>query len=244
MVRKTQLKIYVFFLPDLFSHARSKDNVLVGNQLEALLSDFGLAMVLEVTSGLTTSTFCHRHTVMYASPELIFKAHSRSLASDVWAFGCLILEVQVGLAPLNLVTDVSPSVSYRSSSLSPKHSDPRQRSLHHPRRGYDGGPAPSVPEAVPLQDANNARGVLAIRAEIETKHGLLPVSPRENWFFKWVFAILRSSFERALLRRHYFATLDLTPVNHFSSCHLQLGRLRSVNPPFGVTQSASNQSSS
>lgn len=61
---------------------------------DAVLCDFGLAMVLEdVPSGLT-STQINGITVRYAAPELIRNdSASHTLASDVWAWGSLLLVV-------------------------------------------------------------------------------------------------------------------------------------------------------
>lgn len=59
-----------------------------------MLCDFGLARVLEeVPSGLTTSKVT-LGTPRYASPELVMEDDPlRDLPSDVWAWGCLVLEV-------------------------------------------------------------------------------------------------------------------------------------------------------
>lgn len=56
-----------------------------------MLCDFGLSKVLEETpSGLTTTTN-PTYTLRYAAPELILgDGVTRNLASDVWAWGCLV----------------------------------------------------------------------------------------------------------------------------------------------------------
>lgn len=67
-------------------------NTLIDNHGNALLCDFGLATIVdEVPSGLTTPNkdAC---TARYASPELIMGG-IRTLECDVWAWGCLLLEV-------------------------------------------------------------------------------------------------------------------------------------------------------
>ncbi|KAG8913517.1 hypothetical protein FRC00_002235 [Tulasnella sp. 408] len=72
-----------------------KGNILVSAQLRAVLADFGLSTILEEEgTGLTTSTGL-KGTVRYYSPELVLEPDVRhSLQSDIWAWGCLTLEVQ------------------------------------------------------------------------------------------------------------------------------------------------------
>ncbi|KIO28695.1 hypothetical protein M407DRAFT_71521, partial [Tulasnella calospora MUT 4182] len=73
-------------------------NILVSAQLRAVLADFGLSTILEEEgTGMTTSTGL-KGTVRYYSPELILEADVKhSLQSDIWAWGCLILEVGISL---------------------------------------------------------------------------------------------------------------------------------------------------
>lgn len=74
-----------------------KENTLVNDAGDAMLCDFGLARILEdVPSGLTT-TSAPGCTLRYAAPELVAGDGSvHSLASDVWAWGCLLLVVSPG----------------------------------------------------------------------------------------------------------------------------------------------------
>lgn len=62
-----------------------------------MLCDFGLARIqTEDPSGLTT-TASPKYTTRYASPELVMESGARiTLASDVWAWGCLFLDVSFG----------------------------------------------------------------------------------------------------------------------------------------------------
>lgn len=60
----------------------------------ALLCDFGLSQVLEETpSGLTTTTSIGL-TTRYGGPELFEDNPCRTLPSDIWAWGCLLLVVR------------------------------------------------------------------------------------------------------------------------------------------------------
>ncbi|KAG8946952.1 hypothetical protein FRC04_011247 [Tulasnella sp. 424] len=86
-------------------------NVLVTEDVRAILCDFGLAEVLESAddgpSGLTTSRAI-RGSTRYMAPELILATDGiprRTLESDVWAWGCLLFEI---------MTDTLPYASYRA----------------------------------------------------------------------------------------------------------------------------------
>ncbi|KAG8896506.1 hypothetical protein FRB99_008860 [Tulasnella sp. 403] len=74
-----------------------------GDDRHALLCDFGLAKVVEdCPSGLTTSRFGQRGSLRYLSPELLIDPNPhRTLQSDVWAFGCLLLEILLDIMPYN-----------------------------------------------------------------------------------------------------------------------------------------------
>jgi serine/threonine protein kinase len=74
-----------------------KGNILVDNSQRAVICDFGLTRILlqEGSSGMTTTTE-HVGTVRYLARELL-SSHETELpttASDVYAVGCIGLEVQ------------------------------------------------------------------------------------------------------------------------------------------------------
>lgn len=58
--------------------------------------DFGLATVVDDNpTGLTTSQNASRGTTRYFSPELLEEHTShKTLSSDVWAWGCVAMEVR------------------------------------------------------------------------------------------------------------------------------------------------------
>lgn len=60
-----------------------------------MICDFGLAKVMDdAPSGLTTSGSLG--TTRYVSPELFMdEGHSHSFSSDIWAWGCLSLQVSL-----------------------------------------------------------------------------------------------------------------------------------------------------
>ncbi|KAG8926120.1 hypothetical protein FRC01_009320 [Tulasnella sp. 417] len=68
-------------------------NVLIAEEVRGMLGDFGLSRVLEADpTGLTTSRTI-KGSMRYMSPELLDENVIHTLQSDVWAFGCLALEV-------------------------------------------------------------------------------------------------------------------------------------------------------
>ncbi|KAG9017076.1 hypothetical protein FRB90_001855 [Tulasnella sp. 427] len=69
-------------------------NVLINLEHRGILADFSLSKALgEGPSGLTTSEGI-KGTLRYYSPEMILDADkAESLPSDMWAWGCLVMEV-------------------------------------------------------------------------------------------------------------------------------------------------------
>ncbi|KAJ7230379.1 kinase-like domain-containing protein, partial [Mycena pura] len=80
-------------------------NVLISNKGCAVLSDFGLSRSLERPTSYTTSTYSMAGSLNWSSPELIRpwfdteEACVKTLASDVWAFGCTVYELLTEEAP-------------------------------------------------------------------------------------------------------------------------------------------------
>lgn len=81
-----------------------QENILITDQITAVLADFGLALLVDQHSGLTTNSNGKvLGTPRYMSPELFpYSAEGESeepdevvhtLNSDIWAFGCVVLEV-------------------------------------------------------------------------------------------------------------------------------------------------------
>ncbi|KAJ7198994.1 kinase-like domain-containing protein, partial [Mycena pura] len=80
-------------------------NVLISDKGYAVLSDFGLSRSLERPTGYTTSIYSVAGSLSWSSPELIRpwfhpeESCIKTLASDVWAFGCTVYEVRRGSWP-------------------------------------------------------------------------------------------------------------------------------------------------
>ncbi|KIO17520.1 hypothetical protein M407DRAFT_48775, partial [Tulasnella calospora MUT 4182] len=103
---------YLHSLEPPVCHADIKpENILVTHQVTAVLADFGLAHLVDQHSGLTSNTTGKiRGTIRYMSPELFpFRDEGakddepeeviHTLSSDIWAFGCVVLEVLTGRIP-------------------------------------------------------------------------------------------------------------------------------------------------
>ncbi|KAG9085818.1 hypothetical protein FRC06_003437, partial [Ceratobasidium sp. 370] len=96
--------IYLHLLPEQVVHGDIKAcNVLMRDDGTPMLADFGLSrIVAEISTGLTTSS--SRGSYRWMSPELFGGVEDQiqvlvTVASDVWAFGCLCLEILTDLLP-------------------------------------------------------------------------------------------------------------------------------------------------
>lgn len=71
-------------------------NILVVDKRTAVIADFGLARFEDNTmSGLTT-TRTIKGSLRYWCPELLEEGARHTFQSDVWAFGCIMMEVRIG----------------------------------------------------------------------------------------------------------------------------------------------------
>lgn len=70
-------------------------NVVISSTGEALLNDFGLAVIIEDLSKMPiSSTLDGAGNPRWMAPELLVGSDIISKKSDVWAFGMVILEVR------------------------------------------------------------------------------------------------------------------------------------------------------
>ncbi|KDQ50029.1 hypothetical protein JAAARDRAFT_82042 [Jaapia argillacea MUCL 33604] len=84
------------------------DNVLVSEEGNALLADFGLTRHLEKLSShsMTPSRIPTLGLAQFAAPELFLPETRPTARSDVYAFGCLIVQIFTGELPFPTMSDL------------------------------------------------------------------------------------------------------------------------------------------
>ncbi|KAF8340585.1 kinase-like domain-containing protein [Cantharellus anzutake] len=71
------------------------ENVLISDQGEAQLCDFGLSRALnELSTGAQTTSTMLGYTIRYSSYEVIIE-EMKTVFSDVYAFGCTSIQASV-----------------------------------------------------------------------------------------------------------------------------------------------------
>ncbi|KDQ49561.1 hypothetical protein JAAARDRAFT_143262 [Jaapia argillacea MUCL 33604] len=93
--------------PSGYVHGDLKgDNVLISDEGDALLCDFGLTRCVEGIASMTrtpTGISALGH-IRFAAPEL-FEVDRPTLQSDVFAFGCLVIQIFTGHRPYRDLTE-------------------------------------------------------------------------------------------------------------------------------------------
>jgi len=119
---------YLHGLPRPIIHGDIKaTNILINDNLEASLSDFGLSRILEV-SGFTTTTASG--TIRWLAYELLV-AEERPIprvtkATDVWAFAMTVIEILTARIPfLHLKSDASVVLFVTSGGRPLRHHSPQ-----------------------------------------------------------------------------------------------------------------------
>ncbi|KAG1792057.1 kinase-like domain-containing protein [Suillus plorans] len=85
-------------------------NILIDEQGEPLLSDFGLSFLDVELTGNSYFTSCKPGTVRWAAPELLIPLQDGSscracVKSDIYSVGCVMLQVLSGRVPYDIWTD-------------------------------------------------------------------------------------------------------------------------------------------
>ncbi|KZV95430.1 WD40 repeat-like protein [Exidia glandulosa HHB12029] len=74
-------------------------NILIDDDGTARLCDFGLSRLLAKHSQSITNTTSVKGTFRWMAPELLLDGGHHTYKSDMWAVGCLLLEIWAGLPP-------------------------------------------------------------------------------------------------------------------------------------------------
>ncbi|KAG8907351.1 hypothetical protein FRB99_004598 [Tulasnella sp. 403] len=76
-------------------------NVLIGDDGDAMLSDFGLSKIIDdVPSGLTSSNMAGG-TLRWMAPEVLLNGKKPDVLADIYSFGLLALEIMTGRIPFH-----------------------------------------------------------------------------------------------------------------------------------------------
>ncbi|KIJ08712.1 hypothetical protein PAXINDRAFT_172803 [Paxillus involutus ATCC 200175] len=105
----------------------SSGNVLIDNDGKARLSDFGLCAVLGGLNGGSSFalTACRPGTIKYAAPELVLTPDSvqPSPASDIFSFGCIMLQVLSGQPPWGQMKEPAITLALDKRTRAPRPTD-------------------------------------------------------------------------------------------------------------------------
>ncbi|KAF9233247.1 kinase-like domain-containing protein, partial [Melanogaster broomeanus] len=108
----------------------SSGNVLVDVDGRAFLSDFGLCSILGGLHGGSSfvRSSCNPGTIRWAAPELVLNPDTVQLstASDVFSFGCIMLQILSGQVPWSNIPDGLVVVEFYKGSNPPR---PDQRPI-------------------------------------------------------------------------------------------------------------------
>ncbi|KZV99892.1 kinase-like protein, partial [Exidia glandulosa HHB12029] len=97
-------------------------NVLISDHGVARLSDFGLSKIIAEHSQTFTQDSALKGTSRWMAPELLMDASPRhTYATDIWACGCLFIEILSGTVPYHTkVTDIQVILSLSQREPPPR----------------------------------------------------------------------------------------------------------------------------
>ncbi|KAG8947548.1 hypothetical protein FRC03_001009 [Tulasnella sp. 419] len=94
------------------------DNILMSDEGDAVINDFGLSQIMEDASESMNSTSTATiGNARWLAPEILCEGMKRSTASDVYSFGCLLLEIETGAMPFRGLPDIQVVVAVLSCKL-------------------------------------------------------------------------------------------------------------------------------
>ncbi|KAK4582830.1 hypothetical protein RGQ29_025844 [Quercus rubra] len=105
----------------------SSNNILLNSELEAFVSDFGTARLLDSD---TSNQTLIAGTYGYIAPELAYTMKVTE-KSDVYSFGVVTLEILMGRHPSELLTSLSSSQSVMLNEILDKRLPPPNRLVAH-----------------------------------------------------------------------------------------------------------------
>jgi eukaryotic-like serine/threonine-protein kinase len=166
-------------------------NVLVGEDGEPKLLDFGIARLQQADSTLTASGE-RMMTPRYASPEQV-RGEPVSTLSDVYSLGVLLYELLTGISPYGQLADAPQRLSLAICDTEPSRPSD---SISGPRRRASGAPPAVLPrhlrgdlDAIVLRclrkaPADRYASVEALTADLQAHLAGLPVVARrgERWY--------------------------------------------------------------
>ncbi|KAG8955530.1 hypothetical protein FRC03_011108 [Tulasnella sp. 419] len=94
------------------------DNILIDDEGIPVINDFGLSQIVEEAAPTNTTSTANVGNARWLAPELYLDEDAkRSIATDVYAFGGLLLEIATGALPFRELSDVKVSFALVSGKL-------------------------------------------------------------------------------------------------------------------------------
>ena len=96
-------------------------NILIGDQQQCKIADFGCALELEIAA---TPDFATSGTVLYMAPEVL-RGRKHGWPVDIWSLGCVVMELMSGVLPFRHIGNQMQVMQtlLRSEALSPPLGD-------------------------------------------------------------------------------------------------------------------------
>jgi len=130
-------------IPQMIHGDIKAENILISETGDALLADFGLARLVDTIATITATTTNFGGSARFMAPELLLpkpepsdrdKECGKTTRSDVFAFGCLMLQIFTGRRPYSHLTLESQVIL---AIIGGKKPNPRPPGREAVRRGFD-----------------------------------------------------------------------------------------------------------